>query len=86
MIDPELKSRLDEIEVKVEAARKAAESTRRYLFWTGVVTIALFVLPLLGLVFVIPMFINNYVTPINNAVGGTTSLQGTMSTLKLLGL
>lgn len=60
MIDPDLSARLDALEVKVDAAYKAAEKVRKYLFWTGVVTIALIVLPLIGLVFALPSFLNYY--------------------------
>ncbi|OYV63176.1 MAG: hypothetical protein B7X03_02955 [Parcubacteria group bacterium 21-58-10] len=83
MLDPELLAKLDEISAKAEKAYQAAEKVRKYLFWTGVITIALIVLPLIGLVFAIPTFINNYVNPLNAATGNT---QSTMSTLNSLGL
>ncbi|MHB8860550.1 MAG: hypothetical protein ACYC48_02330 [Minisyncoccota bacterium] len=60
MIDPELLAKLDEINAKADKAYHAAESVRKYLFWTGVVTVVLFVLPLIGLMFVIPQFISSY--------------------------
>ena len=60
MIDPELKARLDTIEEKVDAAYKAAHRAQQYLFWTGVVTVAFIVLPLIGLALVLPSFINTY--------------------------
>lgn len=62
MIDPELLAKLEEISARADAAYRAAESTRKYLFWTGVVTVALIVLPLIGLAFAIPQFINSYTT------------------------
>lgn len=65
MIDPELAARLDEIAAKTDAAYRAAESTRKYLFWTGVVTVALIVLPLIGLAFVVPKFISSYSSALN---------------------
>lgn len=70
MIDPELAAKLDELSKKVDAAYKAAESARKYLFWTGVVTVALIVLPAIGLVFVVPQFIASYTTNLNNITGG----------------
>ncbi len=89
-MDPELKVRLDAIEQKVDAAYKAAHKAQQYLFWTGIVTVAVIVLPLIGLIFVIPSFINNYVNPLNAATGNpsvnTGTLQGTMNTLNALGL
>jgi len=62
MIDPELLAKLEEISAKAEKAYQAAESTRKYLFWTGVITVALIVLPLIGLAFAIPSFIGSYTT------------------------
>jgi hypothetical protein len=66
MIDPELLAKLDAIEAKAEKAYVAAEKVRKYLFWTGVVTIILFVLPLIGLAFAIPSFINSYSSTMNS--------------------
>ena len=60
MIDPELKAKLDEIEAKVDAAYHAAHRAQQYLFWTGVVTLALFILPLIGLALVLPSFMSTY--------------------------
>lgn len=68
MIDPELSARLDEIAAKADRACVAAEKVRSYMFWTGVVTAALVVLPLIGLVFAIPVFMSSY----------TTTLEGIM--------
>ena len=65
MIDPELAARLDEIAAKADAAWKAAESTRKYLLWTGVITIAVIVIPLIALAFVVPSFISSYATTLN---------------------
>jgi hypothetical protein len=60
MIDPELAARLDALEAKVDAAYKAADKVRKWMFWTGVITVALIVLPLIGLLFAIPTFLNYY--------------------------
>lgn len=65
MIDPELLAKLDAIEQKAEAAYVAAEKARKYLFWTGVVTAALIILPAIGLVFAIPQFLNSYGAVLN---------------------
>ena len=65
MIDPELLAKLDEIGAKADRAYTASETVRKYLFWTGVITVALIVLPLIGLVFAIPSFISSYTTTLN---------------------
>jgi type IV secretory pathway component VirB8 len=67
MIDPELVARLDEIQALAEKAYHAAESTRKYLFWTDVVTVVLIVLPLIGLAFAVPQFINSYTSTLTGA-------------------
>ena len=66
MIDPELAARLDEIGEKADKAYHAAETVRKYMFWTGVITLALIVIPAIGRVFVIPQFLSSYTT----ALGG----------------
>jgi type IV secretory pathway component VirB8 len=81
MIDPELAARLDEIAAKADAAYRAAESARKYLFWTGVVTVAVIVLPLIGLALVLPSFMNNYVGQLNAATGNTPSTTGLLNSL-----
>jgi hypothetical protein len=96
MIDPELSARLDSLEAKVTAAYKAAESARKYLFWTGVVTSAMIVLPLIGLVFAIPYFLSSYLggfqpylntTPNGQPAAQTTqNASQTMQLLNGLGL
>ena len=65
MIDPELTAKLDLIEAKVEKAYQTSEKVRKYLFWTGVITIALIVLPMIGLAFAVPQFISSYTTTLN---------------------
>ena len=65
MMDPELAARLDEIANKADAAYRASETVRKYLFWTGIVTIALVVLPIIGLAFALPSFIGTYTTTLN---------------------
>lgn len=67
MIDPELVTKLDEISAKVDKAYYAAEIVRKYLFWTGVITAALIILPLIGLAFAVPQFINTYTTTLQGA-------------------
>ncbi|MFA6279041.1 MAG: hypothetical protein WCS97_02925 [Candidatus Paceibacterota bacterium] len=65
MIEPELAAKLDEISAKADAAYHAAEKVRKYLFWTGVITIALIVLPIIGLAFAIPQLLDSYTSTLN---------------------
>ncbi len=52
--------RLISIEKKIDEIYVSVEKTRNYLLWTMIVTIALVVLPAIGLVFAIPSFIGTY--------------------------
>ena len=57
--------RVSALEKKIDAIYESVEKTRKYIFWTVVVTIALVVLPAIGLVFAIPQFISTYTTTLN---------------------
>ena len=52
--------RIAALEQKVDAIYESVEKTRKYLFWTLVVTVAVIVLPAVGLVFAIPSFLSTY--------------------------
>lgn len=58
--------KMAELEAKIDAIYKSVESVRKYMKWTAIITIALFVLPLIGLFFALPSFMTNYVGQINN--------------------
>ena len=53
-------TRLIAIETKLDEVKKTVDRMYRIFFWTGVITIAAIVLPLIGLVFAIPVIISNY--------------------------
>ena len=61
--------RIAAMEKKIDAIYASVEKTRKYIFWTVVVTIALVVLPAVGLVFAIPQFINTYTTQLQGLEG-----------------
>ncbi|HWO07760.1 MAG TPA: hypothetical protein VNM40_04245 [Candidatus Paceibacterota bacterium] len=52
--------RIAALERKIEDIRVSVEKTRQYLLWTLVVTLAIIVLPAVGLMFAIPSFIATY--------------------------
>ncbi len=64
-MDPIIESRLKELEAKIDAIYISAEKTRKYFLWTAIITVALFVLPLIGLMFAIPSFLSTYTDTIN---------------------
>jgi hypothetical protein len=57
-MDPELTQKLAEIEAKVDKAAHSAEQTRKYILWTVILSLALFIIPLIALMFVIPQYLN----------------------------
>ncbi len=57
--------RIDALEKKIDAIYVSVEKTRRYFFWTMVITVGALVLPLIGLAFAIPSFVNTYTTQLN---------------------
>ncbi len=65
MIDPELKAEFDEIKAKIDATFRSAEKTRKYIFWTAVVTAALVIIPLLVLPFVASSLFSTYSSALN---------------------
>ena len=52
---------LEQLDQKIDAIYLSVEKTRKYFFWTMVITIVVVVLPIVGLIFAIPAFLNNYV-------------------------
>lgn len=55
----EVLKKLAELETKVDAVYKSAEKTRKYFLWTIIGSVVVFLLPLVGLIFVIPQFLNS---------------------------
>jgi len=51
---------MDEMEKKLDAVYASSEQMRKFFLWTVIVSIAVFVLPLIGLLFAVPSFISTY--------------------------
>lgn len=58
-MDQEILQKLQEQQEKINAIYISVEKTRKYFLWTLILTVAFFILPLIGLLFVIPTFINS---------------------------
>ena len=54
----ELTQKIDAQEKKLDAIYASVEKTRKYILWTVIGTVVVFVLPLIGLIFVIPWFLS----------------------------
>lgn len=59
-MDQEILQKLKELEEKIEENIKIARQMRRYFFWTLIISLAVIVFPLIGLIFVLPQFISIY--------------------------
>jgi len=56
---------MDEMEKKLDAVYASSEKMRKFFLWTVIASIAVFVLPLIGLLFAIPAFLSTY-----SSIGG----------------
>ncbi len=58
----QLDSQIQTLEKKIDDLQRSIDKLNKIFFWMLVITVALFVLPLLGLLFVIPQFLSTYST------------------------
>jgi hypothetical protein len=65
-MDGELKKKIEEQGVKIDAIYKSVEKTRKYFLIMTWITVFAIVLPLIGLAFALPSFLNNYVTSLSS--------------------
>ena len=65
-MEQELQKRIEEQGVKIDAIYKSVEKTRKYFLIIIWVTVIAVIIPIIGLLFAIPTFMNNYV----NVLGG----------------
>ncbi len=59
-MDQELKAKLDEQNVKIDAIYKSVEKTRKYFLVIIWITVIGLILPLIGLLFAVPSFLSSY--------------------------
>lgn len=59
-MDQETLNKFDELDKKLDQIYRSAEKTRKYFLWMLIISLAVIVLPLIGLAFAIPQFINIY--------------------------
>ena len=58
-MDQETSSKFEALEKKIDAIYSSVEKTRKYFLVTLIATIAMIVLPILGLIVVIPIFLSS---------------------------
>ena len=62
MNDHDIQERIAKLEEKIDKIYISVEKTRRYFLWTLIITVVVMVLPLIGLIFVIPTFLASFNT------------------------
>jgi hypothetical protein len=66
MNEQELANKLSALEAKIDAVYVSAEKTRKYFLTTIIITVLAFVVPLIGLAFVIPQFLSSYTSSLQD--------------------
>ena len=59
-MDEEILKKIESQDKKLEEIYISVEKTRKYFLWTLIITIAMIVLPLIGLIIFIPRFLSIY--------------------------
>jgi type IV secretory pathway component VirB8 len=55
----DIEKKLADLENKINNVYITVEKTRKYIWWTMVVTIAVIIIPIIAMIFVIPSFLNS---------------------------
>ena len=58
-MDQEISNKFEVLEKKIDAIYSSVEKTRKYFLLTLVITVAMIVLPILGFIIVIPIFLSS---------------------------
>lgn len=64
-MEQDILNKLKEQEEKIDAMYSSLEKIRKYFMWTLIITVVLFVLPLIGIVFLVPSFLSTYSQALN---------------------
>lgn len=56
-MDQELLQKIEEQNQKIDAIYRGVEKTRKYILWSFVFNVAIFLLPIIGLIITIPWFL-----------------------------
>lgn len=59
-MENEILQKIEEQNKKLDAIYTSVQKTKRYFLITMWITIIVFILPIVGLVFIVPYFINSY--------------------------
>ncbi|MEK7212764.1 MAG: hypothetical protein AAB686_03740 [Patescibacteria group bacterium] len=56
----ELTQKIDALEKKIDSIQHSIDTVKRIFFWIIIISVAMVVLPLIGLAFIIPSFLSSY--------------------------
>ncbi|HRY76831.1 MAG TPA: hypothetical protein P5524_01560 [Candidatus Paceibacterota bacterium] len=59
-MEPELIKKIDDLERKIDESTRQLNQLRRYFLWTLIISAAAIILPLVGLIFLIPKLLSYY--------------------------
>jgi len=59
-MEEDILQKIAEQDKKLEEIYRSVEKMRKYFLWTLIITVALIILPLIGLMFVLPKFLSIY--------------------------
>jgi hypothetical protein len=56
----QLDLKIEILEKKMDDLKRSIDGLKKVFLWTLIISIVLFVLPLIGLLFIVPQFLSNY--------------------------
>ncbi len=59
-MEQELAQKIESLENQIKENTKLVRQMRKYFLWALIISIAVIILPLIGLVFAIPQFLDTY--------------------------
>ena len=62
-MNEDILKRLDEQDKKLTAVLESSEKMRKYFLWTLIISVAVIILPMIGMVFVLPSFFDSLALP-----------------------
>lgn len=62
-MDNDVLKKLEEQDRKLDAIFASSEKMRKYFLWTLIISVAVIVLPLVGLMFALPSFLGSLILP-----------------------
>jgi hypothetical protein len=57
-MDNDLEIKLAEMSEKLDATRHSVERMRKFFMWTLIISAVMFILPLIGVILLIPVYLN----------------------------